>query len=86
MLKKAEGVPIEAKNEVKRGQRAKCNVYEDGWVDPEIVKEVCQPFLICSAACQEYDWRGASPYCSAFQEYLGPERLMKPCERFKGEK
>lgn len=28
-----------------RGQRANCDFYEDGLVDPEIVKEVCQPFL-----------------------------------------
>lgn len=30
-----------------RGQRAKCDFYEDGWVDPEVVKEACQPFT-CS--------------------------------------
>lgn len=27
-----------------RGQRAKCDFYEDGWADPEIVKEACQSF------------------------------------------
>ena len=30
----------------KRGQRAKSNFIEDGWIDPEIVKEVCQPFTM----------------------------------------
>lgn len=28
-----------------RGQREKCNLFDDRLVDPEIVKEVCQPFL-----------------------------------------
>lgn len=45
MLEKAGVTLIEPKGEVKRGQRAKCNFYEDGLIDPEIVKEVCQPFL-----------------------------------------
>jgi hypothetical protein len=57
----------------RRGQRAKCSVYDDA------------SFNLCSAACQNYDFKGALLYCLSFQEYLGPEHLMKPCERFKKE-
>lgn len=53
-----------------RGQRAKGNFYDDA------------VFNICSAACHNYDFKGASLYCQLRQEYLGPERLMKPCDLF----
>lgn len=54
----------------KRGHRAKCNVYDDA------------TFNLCSSACHNYDFKGASLYCQLRQEYLGPERLMKPCDLF----
>jgi hypothetical protein len=65
--------PLLTLKEPQRGQRAKCNFYED------------THFNLCSTACQDFDFKGASSYCLSFQEYLGPERLLKPCERFKRE-
>jgi hypothetical protein len=44
MLARQGVIIIPSSSEPKRGQRAKCNFYEDGWADPEIVKEACQPF------------------------------------------
>ena len=43
-----EGMPCDYYHSTNytRGQRAKCNFYEDGWIDPEIMKEVCQPFTM----------------------------------------
>lgn len=35
---------ISKQMDMQRGQRAKCNFYEDGWVDPEIVKKVCSAY------------------------------------------
>lgn len=62
--------PLLILKEPKRGQRTKCNFYEDA------------TFNLCSAACHNYDFKGASLYCQLRQEYLGPERLMKPCDLF----
>ena len=55
---------------MQRGQRAKYNIYDDA------------TFNLCSAACHYYDFKGACLYCQLRQEYLGPERLMKPCDLF----
>ena len=70
MLEKAGVTLIEPKGEAKRGQRVKCNVYDDA------------TFNLCSSACHNYDFKGASLYCQLRQEYLGSERLMKPCDLF----
>ena len=58
------------REKIKRGQRAKGKFYDDA------------TFNLCSAACHNYDFKGASLYCQLRQEYLGPERLMKPCDLF----
>lgn len=63
-----EGMPCDYYH--KRGHRAKCNMYDDA------------TFNLCSAACHNYDFKGASLYCQLRQEYLGPERLLKPCDLF----
>ena len=44
MLERQGVTIIPSSSESMRGQRAKCDFYEDGWVDPEIVKEACQSF------------------------------------------
>lgn len=36
--------PLLILKEPQRGQRLKCNFYEDAEVDPETIKEVCKPF------------------------------------------
>ena len=64
----------------KRGQRAKCNFVEDGWVDPEIVKEVCQPFTmsdhLCDISCTSATYaEDGELYCSLIQDY--PERPLR---------
>ena len=63
-----EGVPCDYYH--KRSHRAKCNIYDDA------------AFNLCSSACHYYDFKGACLYCQLRQEYLGPERLMKPCDLF----
>lgn len=61
---------IKLEQEKLRDQRAKCNAINDTTVN------------LCSADCHNYDFKGASLYCQLRQEYLGPERLMKPCDLF----
>ena len=68
---KCEGyVETELEQKKIRGQRAKCNIIDDA------------TFNLCSSACHNYGFKGASLYCQLRQEYLGPERLMKPCDLF----
>ena len=62
--------PLLVLKEPQKGQRAKCSFIEDS------------SYNLCSAACHNYDFKGASLYCQLRQEYLGPERLMKPCDLF----
>lgn len=62
-----------------RGQRAKCNFYEDGWVDSEIVKETCQPFTmsdhLCDIRCVSAHYaEDGKIYCALIQDF--PERPL----------
>lgn len=56
-----------------RGQRAKCDFYEDGWVDPEIIEEVCQPFHLCDTKCKYWQLDSYSEWvCSCMAGSVNP--------------
>lgn len=64
----------------KRGQRAKSNFFEDGCIDPEIVKEVCQPFTmsdhLCDIRCISAHYaENGELYCALIQDF--PERPLR---------
>ena len=66
--------------EIERGQRAKCNFYEDGWVDPEIVKEACPSFKmsdhLCDIKCVSAHYaEDGELYCALIQDF--PERPLR---------
>ena len=74
-----EGMPCEYYHK-KRGQRAKCNFYEDGWVDPEIVKEACPSFKmsdhLCDIKCVSAHYaEDGELYCALIQDF--PERPLR---------
>lgn len=54
MLAQQGAIIIPTSSEPMRGQREKCDFYEDGCVDPEIVNEVCQPFHLCDTQCRHW--------------------------------
>lgn len=72
--------PLLTLKEPQRGQRAKCNFYEDGLVDPEIVKEVCKPFTmsdhLCDIRCISAHYaEDGELYCALQQNF--PERPLR---------
>ena len=71
---------IKLEQEKLRGQRAKRDLVEDGWVNPEIVKKVCQPFTmsdhLCDIRCvSAYYAEDGELYCALIQDF--PERPFR---------
>lgn len=56
-----------------RGQREKCNFYEDKWIDPEIIKEGCQPFHLCDTKCKYWQLNSYSEWvCGCMADDFNP--------------
>ena len=77
-----EGMPCDYYHSINytRGHRANGNFYEDGWVDPEIVKEVCQPFTmsdhLCDIRCVSAHYaKDGELHCALIQDF--PERPLR---------
>lgn len=73
-----EGMPCDYYH--KRGHRTNCDLFEDGWVNPEIVKEVCQPFTmsdhLCDIRCVSAHYaKDGELYCALIQNF--PERPLR---------
>ena len=73
-----EGMPCDYYH--KRGHRAKCDLFEDEWVNPEIVKEVCQPFTmsdhLCDIRCVSAHYaENGELYCALIHDF--PARPLR---------
>lgn len=68
---------IPTSSEPMRGQRVKCDFYEDGWIDPEIVKEACQSFTksdhLCNTKCRYWQLDSYSEWvCGCMADDINP--------------
>lgn len=65
--------PLLTLKEPQRGHRAKCDFYEDRWIDPEIVKEVCQSFHLCDTKCKYWQLDSYSEWiCNCMADDFNP--------------